>query len=275
MRSILLCLLLATACARPAERVDTEGLRVVSLIPNATEIIFDLGMGEHLVGATRYCDRPEAARRIPRVGGILDVSAEAVLATRPQLVVGSPKVLRGHLANLLERAGARTLVLDFDTAESVVPGIRALGRALERGEQADRLVRALERDLQDLQDRARRDPPVKVLFVAGRNPLVVASRASFIGNLMDRMGVENVVTSRKIPFPTWSLEQVLRANPDVLLDGAVEAGDLQGSMAAGGVRAAREGRVMSFADHALLRPGPAAVRAALELADNILKTAGR
>ncbi|MBL6974154.1 MAG: ABC transporter substrate-binding protein [Deltaproteobacteria bacterium] len=275
MKSILLCLFLATACARPAERTDVGGPRVVSLIPNATEIIFDLGLGDHLVGATRYCDRPAAARRIPRVGGILDVSSEAVLATRPDLVIGSPKVLRGHLADLLSKAGADTLVLDFDTAESVVPGIRALGRALNRGERADRLVRTLEKDFDDLRDRARTNPPVKVLFVAGRNPLVVASRASFIGDLLERMGVENVVTAQRIPYPTWSLEQMLRADPDVLLDGAVEAGDLEGSMAAGGIRAAREGRVLSFADHALLRPGPAAVRAALKLADDILVSAGR
>jgi len=271
VKYLCLTLLLAASCSRPAGRIEAPHPRIVSLIPNATEIVFGLGMGGHMVGATRYCDRPEAAKSIPRVGGILDVSVEAVLAADPDLVIGSSHVLRGHLASMLGRAEVKILPLDFDTAESVIEGIKAIGRAVGRESKAESMVASLKRDLRDLKDRALRNPRIKVLFIAGSNPLVVASRASFLGDLLERMGVENVVGSRAVPYPTWSLEQVLRADPDVLLNGASEAGDIMASLASGGVRAAREGRVVAKVDQAILRPGPGSGRAALGLADEIVK----
>lgn len=275
MRFIWLLIPLTLTCSRPGDFRDVPRPRIVSLIPSATEILFGLGMGGHVVGATRYCDQPEQARAIPRVGGILDVSTEAVLAARPDLVIGSSRVLRGSFQELLHRSGAKTLPVDFDTMAAVIEGIAAIGKAVGRETKARHMVESLERDLLALKDRALRSPPVRVLFVAGRNPMVVASQASFIGYLLDRMGVENVVETRTVPYPTWSLEQVLRADPDVLLNGAVQAGDLGTSFASGGVRAAREGRVVDAINHTILRPGAGAGHAALELADRIVTEAGR
>lgn len=245
--------------------------RVVSLLPNATEVLFALGAGPNVVGATRYCDRPDAARAIPRVGGILDVSVEAVLSLRPDVVIGSPAVLGGRLASLLEGSGTTLVPLRFETARDLEDGILAIGGALDRDASANVLVSALRRDLDALTGRARRDPPIRVLFIVGRTPLVVAAPSSFLGDLLDRMGVANVVDARRVAFPTWSLEQVLQANPDIVIDGIVESGDLDHVLAGAGVAAVRKGRFVSGVDPAILRPGPATAGAALDLADRILE----
>lgn len=267
-------LLLALTACRPApEAPPAPHPRVVSLLPNATEVLFALGAGDHLVGATRYCDRPEAARAVPRVGGILDVSVEAVLAARPDVVIGSPTVLGPRFRALLAEAGARVVPLTFETTDSIAPGILAVGEAVGREAEARTLADGMRADLELLGGRARRDPPVRVLFVVGRNPLVVAARPSFLGDLLDRMGVANLASSESVPFPTWSLEQVLKADPDVVVDGAVEAGDVGAMLAAAGLRAAREGRVVRMPDDAIIRPGPASARAALRLADEVLRVA--
>jgi len=271
MRLVLVFLFALVACRSDDLGRDAPSPRIVSLIPNATEVLFELGMGEHVVGATRYCDRPEGAKKVPRVGGILDVSAEAVLAAGPDLVIGSPKVLRGHLKDVLNRTGADVLALDFDTTDSVAHGIGAIGEAVGREGRAGRIIRSLLRDLDALQDRALHNPRIKVLFVAGRNPIVVASGASFIGDLLERMGVENAVKAVRVPYPTWSLEQMIRADPDVIVDGAMDAGGIQGPLSSAGIRAAREGRIVAPRDQAILRPGTGAAKAALDLADDILK----
>lgn len=264
--AVLLAALAAVpACRAPAPDPAGPRPRVVSLQPNATEILFALGAGPNVVGATRYCDRPEAALQVPRVGGILDVSLEAVLAARPDVVVGSPSVLRGHLAETLQAAGARVVPVTFATAADVVPGIRALGGAAGRPAEAEALAASFQADLASLEGRLRRDPPLTVMMVAGRNPLVVAGASSYLGDLLARMGLRNVADG-DVPYPTWSLEQVLRAAPDLVVDGAVEAGDLQAWLADSGVAAARRGRVVRVPDNALLRPGPATGRAALALA---------
>lgn len=243
--------------------------RVVSLLPNATEILFALGAGMHVVGATRYCDRPEAASHVPRVGGILDVSVEALLGLRPDVVIGSPAVLHGRLAALLSGSGTRLVPLRFETIADLESGIRAIGLAVGRNGEAAERIAALRRDLEALSGRVLRQPPVRVLFVVGRTPLVVAGRASFLGDLLERMGVDNVADTRSVPFPTWSLEQVIQAQPDVVVDGIAESGDMDAVLAAAGVAAVREGRLIRDVDPAILRPGPGTAGAALHLADRI------
>ncbi len=259
------------SCRPPSSRPEAPSPRIVSLLPNATETLFALGLGGHVVGATRYCDRPEAARSVPRVGGILDVSVEAVIAARPDLVIGSPSVLRGHLAETLTRLGTRLLPLTFESPEQVLSGIHAIGAATGRAAAAESLAARVEADLAALKGRAAREPRIRVLFVAGRSPLVVAGPESFLGNLLDRMGVENVVPASAVAFPTWSLEQVLRADPDVVVNGAVEAGDLAADLASAGLPAARRGRVIRIPDESVIRPGPEVARAALELADAVIR----
>jgi iron complex transport system substrate-binding protein len=272
----LACATLICGCRGADSRDPASGLRprVVSLLPNATEILFALDAGRHVVGATRYCDRPDAARAVPRVGGILDVSVEAVLAARPDVVIGSPSVLGGRLATLLAGSGTALVPLRFETARDVAEGILSIGRAVGREAQAAELAAAWRRDLDALDGRARRDPPLRVLFIVGRTPLVVAGGPSFLGDLLDRMGVVNVADTREVAFPTWSLEQVLQARADVVIDGVVEAGDMADVLAGAGVAAVREGRLIRGVDPAILRPGPATATAALALADRILEVAG-
>lgn len=273
---VALACLVALASCRPdvQTRPDAASPRVVSLVPSATEIVFALGMGDHLAGATRYCTRPAAARDVPRVGGILDISAEAVLAARPDVVIGSPSVLTGRLMDLLERTGAHTAPLSFEGPETVLGGIASIGALLGVPDRAEALAASVRADLDALRDRALRTPRVRVLFVVGRNPLVVAGGPSFLGDLLARMGVDNVAADASQPFPTWSLEQVLAADPDVVVDGAVEADDLDSAWRQAGVRAAATGRVLRLADDEVLRPGPAMAAAALSLADRIRASAG-
>ena len=273
MRLSLIACLLAIACARPRE-VEVQGLRVVSLVPSATEVVFALGAGDNLVGATRYCTRPAKARLVQRVGGLLDVSVEAVLGARPDVVIGSRAVLQGRLAEVLSGAGVRLVPVWFEKMGDVGPSILAIGEAIGRREEAMALIRAMEQDLANLAGRAARTPPTRVLFVVGKNPLVVAGPGSFIGELLGRMGVANVVPDGLTAYPTWSFEQVLRSDPDVVVDGAVEAEGLKSVLEDLGLRAAVEGRVIRLDDDAVLRPGPGSARAALDLALAILFAMG-
>ena len=244
--------------------------RIVSLIPNATEILFDMGLGDLVVGVTRYCDRPPEARDLPKVGGILDVSTEAVLSLRPDLVIGSPAVLRGGLAGVLRASGASILPLDFDTMESVARGITAIGEAAGRPGAARAMLDRFRRTMAALRGRAAGKPRIKVLFVAGVNPLVVAGRGSFIGELLELAGLDNVAGAGSVPYPTWSMEQVIRASPDVVIDGTMGRSGLASMLAGAGLSGTG---LITPSDEAIVRPGPSAVRAAMDLVDRIAAAA--
>ena len=255
----------------PTSPADRSVRRVVSLLPNATEILFALGAGDRVVGVTRYCDRPQEARGLPQVGGILDVSLEAVLDLRPDLVVGSPSVIRGHLADLLDRAGVKRLTLTFEGAGEVEPGIRALGKALGLEERAETLCQEYRRQWDALKDALHRDPPIRTLVVVGRSPLVVAGEGSLLGALVRHLGMENVVEG-SVPWPTWSPEEVLRARPDLVVDAVAEEEAANGPGAfllPGGM-----GRLVRMPDRGILRPGPGFPAAARALVREIRGLAG-
>lgn len=248
----------------PGPAPDGPARRIVSLLPNATEILFALGAGDRVVGVTRYCDRPQEALGLPRVGGILDVSAEAVLDLRPDLVVGSPTVLRGPLADLLDRAGVGRLALTFEGAGDVEPGIRAIGKALGLQAEAEALCRTWRQEWDALRDALRRDPPLRVLVVVGRAPLVVAGEESLLGALVRHLGLVNVVPG-PLAWPIWSREEVLRARPDLVVDAVAE------EEAAGGPEdlGLPGTPVVPIPDRGILRPGPGFPAAAAALVREI------
>lgn len=254
---------------KPAEQgiEARRAARVVSLVPGVTLIMFELGAGGQLVGVTRYCERPAAARSIPRVGGILDVSVEAVAEVRPDIVIGSPSVLRGRLVEILEPAGVRFLPLTFENFDDVRKGISAIGAAVGRDAEASRLVADFDRGLASL---GAGMPRVRALFVVGTRPLVVAGPGSFQGQLMTAMGLENVVESGKVGFPTWSLEQVIKSDPGLIIDGIAGGEPSASLLSEAGIPAP----VVHIPDDAILLPGPDAVPAAAALARAILELPG-
>jgi len=264
--TLLLCAFLACSCGervRPAPRAESTpaNARIVSLIPSATLIVFRLGAGDRLVGVTRYCERPEAARAIPRVGGILDVSVEAVAETRPDVVIGSPAVLKGRLVEILHPAGVSFLPIEFEDFDDVRRSILAIGQATGTDAEAARLVDDFDRGLDSL---ATGMPRRRTLFV-GTRPLVVAGPSSFQGQLMSAMGLENVVDSATVTFPTWSIEQVLKARPELIIDGIAGGEPSAGILTDSGIDAP----VVHIPDEAILLPGPDAVAAAAALAAEI------
>ena len=126
--------------ARPAPAGAPR--RVVALAPNLTEIVFALGAGDSLIGVSEYSDFPEAARKIPRVGG-LEVDAEKVAALRPDLVLAEAEGTARGAVHALEAAGVKVLVVPSGSLDAVIGGIRLVGGRLGRSEEAARLADGL------------------------------------------------------------------------------------------------------------------------------------
>src|SRR5215470_14112393 len=122
----------AAGCARSGapQRAATPR-RVVTLAPNLTEIVFALGAGDRLVGVSEYSDYPEAARAIPRVGG-LEVSAEHVASLHPDLVLASRDGNPRGPVTALAAAGIPVLTVSGGSLDAVLAGIRAVAARLHR-----------------------------------------------------------------------------------------------------------------------------------------------
>ncbi len=265
---LIVAMLAATlSAARSADEVDDRGVavrlaappqRIVSLLPSLTESVCALGACERLVGVDRYSNAPERVRALPKVGGGLDASPEAVLALRPDLVLAATSA-RG--IERLEALGLKVLALEPRTHEDVRRVLRVLGVALgtggaQAGEDAwrriDPAVGAIARGL------APGARGLSVYVEVGPAPYG-ASESSFIGQTLARLGARNVLPGSLGPFPKLSPEFVVRADPDLIFIAEAEAARLPARPGWAGMRAVARGHVCALTPtqaDALVRAGP-------------------
>src|ERR1043166_4539755 len=144
LRRLLLAVLLVGGC-KPSDRQTVRpSERIVSLLPSFTEILFDIGAGDRVVGRTQWCDYPPAALAVPSVGDGMPPNIEAVLARRPDLVVlynSGPNVAA---AKQFERIGIKTALIDLNRLQDLGAATRELGRLTGQFDQADSLANILD-----------------------------------------------------------------------------------------------------------------------------------
>ena len=235
--------------------------RIVSLLPALTEMACELGRCERLVGLDRYSSWPESIKAIPRVGGGLDASIEAVLALRPDLVLMARSARGGER---LQALGGPVIYAEPKTHADVERLLKTLGTLLGVA-QAERVWTGVSAGLAEA---ARALPPAakgwRVYFEVNDAPYA-ASESSFIGQTLAQLGLANVMPGSLGPFPKINPEWVVRADPDLIMLSERHGQTLAARPGWRQMRALREGRVCLFtADEAdtLVRPGPRLAEAA-------------
>lgn len=198
--------------------------RIVSMAPNLTEILFALGLEPNVVGVTQDSDYPSAAKDKPRVGTFWQPNIEAVIATRPDLVVTQTFEQQKDLSRRLHRMGYPSLMVDVDTIRGLFGGILAIGEATGAALQAQALCETMRTEIDRLTTATAGQRRVKVLWVVQREPLRVAGRATFVNEMIELAGGENAVGPTLHVYPAIGAEQVIAAAPEVIIEPAMLPG---------------------------------------------------
>ena len=104
--------------------------RVVSLAPSVTETLFALGFGDRVVGVTTYCDYPAAAKRLPKIGGFINPSLEAIAAARPDLVIGVRDSSHPVKTKEIENLGIKVVLISVTSLDDILNSFRSIARLL-------------------------------------------------------------------------------------------------------------------------------------------------
>jgi iron complex transport system substrate-binding protein len=242
--------------------------RVVSLAPSCTEIVYALGAGDRLVGVCAHCDHPPAVAKVPRVGGFLSPSAEAVIGARPDVVFTVPSPGNHDAVRAVEAAGVRVVVVDEHTLAELWAGMRAIAAALDLADEGERLVARVQAELDAVRRHVAGRPVRRVLLVVGHAPLVAAGPGTLQDELLRIAGGENVAAVTGALWPRLAVEMVVATAPDVIVDAAMgnERGETSVFAGLGTVPAVRNGRIVPITGGAFYRAGPRVGEAAAELA---------
>ncbi len=252
---------LALGC-RPEPRPAAQSLaaprRVVTLAPNLTEIVFALGAGGCLVGVSEYSDYPEAARAIPRVGG-LEIDPEKVAALRPDLVLAVAEGNASGSVRALEAAGLPVTVTPSGSLDAVLESIRIVAGRLGRPEEGRRLVEDLSGRRAAVRARVAGRPRPQALLLVWPDPPQAAGAETFLNDLLTEAGAANIVGDRR-GWPILSGEYVATAPVELLVAPdsvetrpAWDRAFATGALSRGPIARARRVRLD---EAALTRPGP-------------------
>jgi len=216
-------LVLCAACSRSAaEPAAVPCSRIVSLAPSITETLFELGLGSHLVGVTRYCTWPPEATKIAQIGGWYDPSLEAILGVRPDTVFHLPE--QQDIAEKLRAVGIVTVALPAKELDDVAATARVIGKQCGAAKEAAAFVARIDAALTQVAEKSAGKERPTVLVAVGRDRdatgikgLFVAGQGSFHDELITRAGGQNACTVN-IPYPRISAEGVLAMQPDVIIE---------------------------------------------------------
>jgi len=256
--------------------------RIVSTAPSSTEALFALGLGDRVVGVSRYCKYPASVQNLPKVGTFLTPDAEAIARLAPDLVVlqRTSSELTGRLSAL----HIPFIEVPHETLDDVYTEIGLIAKAAGVPERAAALNARIQDELAAIQAKAKPFPPARVLVVVDRRPgmladLIAVGPENYIQQLLRIAGGANVLAQPGLPpYPRISLETVLREDPGTILDLSGHAGTEAERQAAGvlvlklwgqqpQLTAVRRGRVFVGISDALIVPGPRAPQAAAILFD--------
>jgi len=200
--------------------------RIVSLVPNVTEILFAVGAGSQVVGVSTYDDFPPETSALPRVGALLDPDTERIFSLRPDLVIvyGSQTGLEAQFT----RASIRVYAYRHSGVGNVLQTIRDVARLAGRAADGDRVVRDVQSRLDAIRMRVRGRPRPRTMLVIGRDAgalrgVYVSGGIGFLHELLDIAGGDNLFGDIKRESVQPSNETMIVRAPDVIIE--LHAGD--------------------------------------------------
>ena len=246
------------------DQITHDGtLRIVSLSPSVTEMLFALSRGDSVVGVTEFCNYPAEAKKIERIGGFGAPNIERLLALSPHWLIGTG-LERHEATEVLRRSGTQILWVKTGSFPEVFQAMREIGRAVERTQQAEQLVSAMQAEL-DVIEKRHGDTPdnerPRVFVEIWNDPLTTAGGGSFMDELITLAGGVNVAHEIDAGYPTINPENVVEWDPEVILLGYMTQEQTSQSLADrigwSEIEAVRSGRIISdIPSDLLLRPGP-------------------
>ena len=291
LRKILLVglavLALAMAgCQRPAARIVSEPTRqlvddlgrtvsvpakvsrVVSTAPSVTENVFAVGAGDRLVGVTTFCNYPEEAKAIAKVGDTLNPNMETIVALKPDVVLVSSASQLENFTKVLEQNGIAVYVTSPTTLDDVFKDLGKLGELFATAQEASELVYDLRGRVDALANRLRDERPARVFVQISREPLFTIGKESFLNNVIIKAGAESVTADVATAYPKLNPEAASAMDPDAIII-SESPDNQQPNDAFRNSPAVKNRRIFKVNADLLSRPGPRLVDAMEQIARDL------
>lgn len=193
-------------------------MRIVSLCPSLTELVFDLGLGDDLVGITEYCVHPaEGVARVESVGGTKTPDVERIVELRPDIVLFNEEENRREDEEALSAAGLSCLTTFPRNSLETADMVRTIGKALQREDAAEAIALDIEERTSRVLADAAGHAPVRWTYLIWRKPWMTVNADTFASAMLDQAGGENVFAEHDVRYPEITIDELRAARPELVL----------------------------------------------------------
>ena len=263
MKSIkrLILILILFNSSNPAPAQDYK--RIISLSPNITGILYDLGIEHKIVGVTDFCRIKD--KNIARIGGTLNPNLEKIISLKPDLIICPDfKHLMSHLSNL----NIEILNVKNETIEEIIESIQKIGEKLNIQKLSGNIVKEFRNRISYYSRLTETAEKVRVLFVVskditGLKNIYAAGKNTFINEMIELCGGINIIEERNIRYPKITLEEIINKDPQIIFDTSLGIDIPEEQIILNRrsweristISAVKDGKVIYLNDHSITIPG--------------------
>jgi iron complex transport system substrate-binding protein len=197
--------------------LSNKPTRIISLAPNITEILFAIGAEDKLVARSQACDYPAEVDRYPTVTTYPELDLEQLKALDPDLIITTDEIFTPEDLALLDKLQLPIYLQRYDSLADVYRGMRELGEVLDVADQANRVADSLMALEQRVLDSTANAVHYRTTVLISNDPLKVVGGQGYLNQLIVNAGGLNVFADVQQPYPTTTVEQLLKAEPEYLI----------------------------------------------------------
>ena len=194
-----------------AVRINLPPQRIISLVPSQTELLFDLGLADKIVGITKFCIHPqEWSKTKTKIGGTKNFRLDEIKKLQPDLIIGNKE--ENYEDGILELEKTYPVWMsDVSSFEQALEMVKSLGEITTCEKQAQEIIQSIVVSF----DKLNRNPLASVLYLIWKSPWIAVGRNTFIDNMLSKIGLENSIQLNR--YPELSEDQIQRLHPDIVM----------------------------------------------------------
>jgi len=237
--------------------------RLISLSPATTEILFSLGLQDKIIGNTTFCNFPQEAKNIPKVGTFSEPNIERIISLKPDIVF-TTGLEQAQTVLKLRKLGIKVFINDPKSFSELFESIIKIGEITDKEQEAKSLVKEMKERMEIVQTKVAKIPKrnwPKVFIEIWYAPIMTAGPSSIVGELIDIAGGKNIAYDTPRPYSRFSAEVVIDRNPDIIILGYMTKENTQdlvsNRLGWKNIDAVKNNRVVcDISPDLMFRPGP-------------------
>lgn len=186
--------------------------KIISLVPSLTELLVDLGLGESVIGRTRFCIHPKkVVEQIPIIGGTKNPNLEKIRALNPDIVLANKEENRKEDIDQIAQH-CKVILTEIDTISDALTTILHIGNQLNAQTASEKLVASIKAQIPEKTT----FNTIKTAYFIWKEPWMSVGHDTYIHDVMSTFGLQNVC-AHYIRYPTMTLDSIQKLSPELLL----------------------------------------------------------